>query len=282
MRASPASMRCRCSPTPALKANMRACSPSAPITAAAARARNVCLIPASAHGTNPASAHMAGMRVVVVACDGDGNVDVADLRAKAREHAEQLAALMITYPSTHGVFEPEIRDICDIVHAARRPGLSRRRQSQCPGRAGAARRLRRRCLPYQPAQDLLHSPRRRRPGHGADRRARRISRPFLPGTSAAGAGADMPVGPVSAAPFGSASILPISWAYMSDDGRRGADGGDARSRFSMPITSPARLGRPLPAPVQGRARARRARVHHRHCARSRRPPASASMMSPSG
>jgi glycine dehydrogenase len=79
--------------------------------------RNVCLIPSSAHGTNPASAHMAGMTVVVVNCDAAGNVDLEDLRAKAEKHAERLAVLMITYPSTHGVFEPEIRSICDIVHA---------------------------------------------------------------------------------------------------------------------------------------------------------------------
>ena len=79
--------------------------------------RNVCLIPSSAHGTNPASAHMAGMNVVVVSCDAHGNVDLADLRAKAEKHAAHLAVLMITYPSTHGVFEPEIRAICDIVHA---------------------------------------------------------------------------------------------------------------------------------------------------------------------
>ena len=79
--------------------------------------RDVCLIPASAHGTNPASAQMAGMSVVVVACDAQGNVDLADLREKAREHARELAAIMVTYPSTHGVFESGIRDICDIVHA---------------------------------------------------------------------------------------------------------------------------------------------------------------------
>src|SRR5262249_40324530 len=79
--------------------------------------RKVCLIPSSAHGTNPASASMVGMEVVVVACDRKGNVDVADLRAKAQAHSKNLAAVMITYPSTHGVFEEHIRDICDIVHA---------------------------------------------------------------------------------------------------------------------------------------------------------------------
>ena len=78
--------------------------------------RNVCLIPASAHGTNPASAQMAGMRVVVVACDADGNVDLADLEAKARAHRANLAAIMVTYPSTHGVFEAGIGRLCEIVH----------------------------------------------------------------------------------------------------------------------------------------------------------------------
>jgi glycine dehydrogenase len=79
--------------------------------------RNVCLIPASAHGTNPASAHMAGLKVVVVACDRDGNVDLADLEAKAKAHTADLASIMVTYPSTHGVFESGIRRICEIVHA---------------------------------------------------------------------------------------------------------------------------------------------------------------------
>src|SRR6185312_8409147 len=78
--------------------------------------RKVCLIPSSAHGTNPASAAMVGMEVVVVACDKHGNVSVDDLRAKAEQHADRLAAVMITYPSTHGVFEDGIREICDIVH----------------------------------------------------------------------------------------------------------------------------------------------------------------------
>ncbi len=97
---------------------MRVCSPFAPIIAAAGHPhRNVCLIPSSAHGTNPASAQMAGMNVVVVNCDGEGNVDLSDLRVKAESHADDLAAIMITYPSTHGVFEPEIQSICDIVHA---------------------------------------------------------------------------------------------------------------------------------------------------------------------
>ena len=132
--------------------------------------RNICLIPSSAHGTNPASASMVGMDVVVVACDKRGNVDVDDLRAKAEKHAANLAAIMITYPSTHGVFEEHIREICEIVHATWRSGLSRRRQHERAGRPVAARRLRRRRQPSQPAQDVLHSAWRRRTGHGPDRR----------------------------------------------------------------------------------------------------------------
>ena len=97
---------------------MPACWRSAAITCRAATGhRTVCLIPSSAHGTNPATASMVGMSVVVVACDAEGNVDVDDLRAKAKANADKLAAIMITYPSTHGVFEEEIREICDIVHA---------------------------------------------------------------------------------------------------------------------------------------------------------------------
>ena len=117
-RKSPASRAFRCSPTPVRRANTPACSSSAPITnRAATQHRNVCLIPTSAHGTNPASAAMAGMKIVAVACDTNGNIDVADLRAKAEAHKNELSCLMVTYPSTHGVFEETIREICDIIHA---------------------------------------------------------------------------------------------------------------------------------------------------------------------
>ncbi len=132
--------------------------------------RNVCLIPQSAHGTNPASAVMAGMKVVVTACDAKGNVDVADLKAKAVEHKDRLAALMITYPSTHGVFEESIREICDVDPRERRPGLHGRREHERAGRPVPAGRLRPRRLPPEPPQDVLHPARRRRPGHGPDRR----------------------------------------------------------------------------------------------------------------
>ncbi len=147
----------------------------------AARAhRKVCLIPSSAHGTNPASAAMVGMDVVVVACDAGGNVDVDDLRAKAEAHSKTLAAIMITYPSTHGVFEEHISDICDIVHGHggqvyldganlnAQVGLSR------PGDYGAdvshLNLHKTFCIPAW----------RRRPRHGPDRRARRISRRSCP------------------------------------------------------------------------------------------------------
>ena len=132
--------------------------------------RNICLIPSSAHGTNPASAAMAGLQVVVVGCDRDGNVDLADLRAKADKHAAKLAALMVTYPSTHGVFEAAIREICDDRPRARRPGLHGRRQPERAGRADQPGLDRRRCLPSQPAQDVLHPAWRRRSRRRADRR----------------------------------------------------------------------------------------------------------------
>ncbi len=114
---SPAMTRSRCSRTRARRANMPACWRSAAIIAARGQShRKICLIPSSAHGTNPASAAMVGMDVVVVACEKNGDVDVNDLRAKAEKHSNDLAAVMITYPSTHGVFEEHIREICDIVH----------------------------------------------------------------------------------------------------------------------------------------------------------------------
>ncbi len=147
--------------------------------------RDVCLIPSSAHGTNPASAVMAGYRVVVVACDDGGNVDLDDLAAKANEHRQRLAALMVTYPSTHGVFEAGIKKIVEIVHAARRPGLHGRRQPERAGRPLPPRRHRRRRLPHQPAQDVLHPARRRRPRHGTDLR-RRPPGAVPPATSAVG------------------------------------------------------------------------------------------------
>ena len=130
--------------------------------------RNVVLIPASAHGTNPASAAMADMKVVVVASTKDGNIDVADLEAKAKEHRDRLSCLMVTYPSTHGVFEESIQDICAIVHAARRPGVHGRREHERAGGAHEPRCHWRGRVPSEPAQDVQHSARRRRSRHGPD------------------------------------------------------------------------------------------------------------------
>ena len=140
--------------------------------------RNICLIPTSAHGTNPASAVMAGFKVVSVSCLKDGDIDLADLRAKADEHARDLAALMVTYPSTHGVFEPN--DSRNLRHRsrARRPGLHGRRELECASRSLPSGRLRRRCLPFEPAQNLLYSARRRRTGCGTDRRGQTSCRVF--------------------------------------------------------------------------------------------------------
>ena len=186
--------------------------------------RKVCLIPSSAHGTNPASAHMAGMEVVVTACDARGDVDVEDLRAKAEKHSKNLAAVMITYPSTHGVFEEHIRDICDIVHGHggqvyldganmnAQVGLSR------PGDYGAdvshLNLHKTFCIPHGGGG----------PGMGPIGVKAHLA-PYLPGHPATDGTEPHPVGPVSAAPFGSASILTISYIYilmMSGEGLRRA------------------------------------------------------------
>ncbi|MFB6464162.1 aminomethyl-transferring glycine dehydrogenase [Bradyrhizobium tunisiense] len=173
--------------------------------------RKICLIPSSAHGTNPASAAMVGMDVVVVACEKNGDVDVNDLRAKAEKHSNDLAAVMITYPSTHGVFEEHIREICDIVHGHggqvyldganlnAQVGLSR------PGDYGAdvshLNLHKTFCIPHGGGG----------PGMGPIGVKAHLA-PFLPGHPATQG--DAPVGPVSAAPFGSASILTISYIYI--------------------------------------------------------------------
>jgi len=184
--------------------------------------RDVCLIPFSAHGTNAASAVMAGMRVVVVACRPDGDVDTDDLKSKVDQHADGLAAIMVTYPSTHGVYEHQIREVCELVHAAGGQvyvdganlnalvGLAR------PGRFGAdvshLNLHKTFCIPHGGGG----------PGIGPIGVRSHLT-PFLPGHPEApelGGG-----GAVSAAPWGSASILPISWAYvrmMGPDGLRRA------------------------------------------------------------
>jgi len=176
--------------------------------------RDVCLIPSSAHGTNPASAVMAGCRVLVVGCDRDGNVDLADLRAKAAQHADRLAALMVTYPSTHGVFEEGIREICDVVHQhggqVYMDGANMNAQVglTSPAAIGAdvchLNLHKTFCIPHGGGG----------PGIGPIGVAAHLA-PFLPNhPMRADAGPATGFGPVAAAPFGSAGILPISYAYI--------------------------------------------------------------------
>jgi glycine dehydrogenase len=174
--------------------------------------RKVCLIPSSAHGTNPASASMAGMEVVVVACDIRGDVDVGDLSAKAAQHAKNLAAVMITYPSTHGVFEEHIREICDIVHG--HGGQVYLDGANMNAQVGLAR-------PGDYGADVSHLNLHKTfciphggggPGMGPIGVRAHLA-PFLPGHPMLDGGRSA-VGPVSAAPFGSASILTISYIYI--------------------------------------------------------------------
>jgi glycine dehydrogenase len=176
--------------------------------------RNVCLIPVSAHGTNPASAAVAGFKVVAVACDARGNIEVEDLKAKAQEHARDLGALMVTYPSTHGVFEESIREVCQIVHEHggqvymdganmnAQVGLTR------PGDMGAdvchLNLHKTFCIPHGGGG----------PGMGPIAVARHLA-PFLPGHPVTGLGGEKSLGTVSAAPYGSPSILTISWVYIA-------------------------------------------------------------------
>jgi glycine dehydrogenase len=183
--------------------------------------RDICLIPSSAHGTNPASAAMAGLKVVVVGCDREGNVDLADLRSKAEKHADRLAALMITYPSTHGVFESAIRDICALVHEhggqVYMDGANMNAQVglTSPASIGAdvchLNLHKTFCIPHGGGG----------PGVGPIGVAQHLA-PFLPNHPLrADAGPATGVGPVSAAPFGSALILPISYAYIRMMGPEG-------------------------------------------------------------
>jgi glycine dehydrogenase len=182
--------------------------------------RNVCLIPSSAHGTNPASAVMAGMKVVVVRCDDDGNIDLADLEAKAEKHASELSALMVTYPSTHGVFEEHIRDVCRIVHE--RGGQVYLDGANLNAQVGL-------CRPGDYGADVIHINLHKTfaiphggggPGMGPICAAPHLA-PFLPGHPVVETGGARGIGPVSAAPWGSASILLISWAYIALLGREG-------------------------------------------------------------
>jgi glycine dehydrogenase len=189
--------------------------------------RDVCLIPASAHGTNPASAVMAGLKVVVVACDAHGNVDVADLKAKVKQHGKRLAALMITYPSTHGVFEESVREICTIVHEA--GGQVYLDGANMNAMVGL-------CRPAQIGFDVCHLNLHKTfciphggggPGVGPIGVAAHLA-PFLPdhpvmngiNPAAAAAGLET-IGTISAAPWGSASILGIPWTYIALMGAAG-------------------------------------------------------------
>ena len=183
--------------------------------------RNIALIPTSAHGTNPASAAMCGMKIALVKCDKNGNIDVEDLRAKAEEHKNDLSCLMVTYPSTHGVYEEDISEITGIIHAnggqvyMDGANLNAQVGLTSPGHIGA---------------DVAHINLHKTfaiphggggPGMGPIGVAAHLA-PFLPGhplqTASGGSGA---VGPVSAAPWGSASILPISFAYIAMMGGEG-------------------------------------------------------------
>jgi glycine dehydrogenase len=183
--------------------------------------RNICLIPSSAHGTNPASAQMAGMQVVVVACDEQGNVDIADLKAKADKHAANLAAIMITYPSTHGVFEANVREICEIVHAhggqvyVDGANMNAMVGLTAPGQFGGdvshLNLHKTFCIPHGGGG----------PGVGPVAVGAHLAK-FLPNQHSTGYQRDAAgIGAVSSAPYGSAAILPISWMYIAMMGAQG-------------------------------------------------------------
>jgi len=182
--------------------------------------RNICLIPQSAHGTNPASAVMCGLKVVPIACDEQGNIDVADLKNKAEKHSEELAALMVTYPSTHGVFESEIKEICEIVHS--NGGQVYMDGANMNAQVGL-------CRPGDFGADVCHLNLHKTfciphggggPGMGPIAVSSHLV-PFLPTHSVVKIGEQTGISAVSAAPWGSASILPISWMYIAMMGAEG-------------------------------------------------------------
>ncbi len=188
--------------------------------------RNICLIPQSAHGTNPASAVMAGMKVVVVATDKHGNIDVEDLEAKAEKHSENLAAIMVTYPSTHGVFEWHIRRVCELVH--KHGGQVYLDGANLNAQMGL-------CRPGDYGADVCHLNLHKTfciphggggPGMGPIGVGEHLA-PFLPNHPLVAVSGEDGIGPVSAAPWGSASILPISYAYIA------MCGGDGLKRSSQ-------------------------------------------------
>ncbi|MEA5582255.1 aminomethyl-transferring glycine dehydrogenase [Nodularia harveyana UHCC-0300] len=182
--------------------------------------RNICLIPESAHGTNPASAVMCGMKVVAVACDQLGNIDLDDLQAKAAKHSDQLAALMVTYPSTHGVFEEAIQEVCAVVHG--HGGQVYMDGANMNAQVGI-------CRPGDIGADVCHLNLHKTfciphggggPGMGPIGVAAHLV-PFLPGHCVVPNAGDVQVGAVAAAPWGSASILVISWMYIAMMGAEG-------------------------------------------------------------
>ena len=183
--------------------------------------RDICLIPVSAHGTNPASAAMAGMRVVTIKCEpGTGNLDMEDLKAKCQKYGEELGAIMVTYPSTFGVFEPHIRDVCKIIHEY--GGLVYMDGANMNAQIGL-------CSPGDIGADVCHLNLHKTfciphggggPGVGPIGVTEALAE-FLPGHNLIPTGGSKAIAPVSGAPWGSASILPISWAYIKMMGGRG-------------------------------------------------------------
>ncbi|MGB2960580.1 MAG: aminomethyl-transferring glycine dehydrogenase [Bacteroidota bacterium] len=182
--------------------------------------RDVCLIPSSAHGTNPASAIMAGMKVVIVRCDEQGNIDLQDLQEKAEEQRERLAALMVTYPSTHGVFEEAIKEVCAVTH--RNGGQVYMDGANLNAQVGL-------CLPAELGADVCHINLHKTfciphggggPGMGPIAVASHLAR-YLPGHPVTPTGGQKPIGPVSAAAWGSPNIMVISWAYIALMGGEG-------------------------------------------------------------
>ncbi|KAF2191244.1 glycine dehydrogenase-like protein [Zopfia rhizophila CBS 207.26] len=176
--------------------------------------RDICLIPVSAHGTNPASAAIAGMRVVPIKCDTvTGNLDMEDLKAKCEKHSEELSAIMVTYPSTFGVFEPKIKEVCELIH--QHGGQVYMDGANMNAQIGL-------CSPGEIGADVCHLNLHKTfciphggggPGVGPIGVKEHLA-PFLPGHLFADVGGEKAIAPVSAAPWGSASILPISWAYI--------------------------------------------------------------------
>ncbi len=241
--------------------------------------RRVALIPQSAHGTNPASASMAGLSVVIVACDAGGNIDLDDLRIKAREHASHLSCLMVTYPSTHGVFESRIREVCAIVHD--HGGQVYMDGANMNAQVGLT-------SPAAIGADVCHLNLHKTfaiphggggPGMGPIAVASHLA-PFLPGHPLVAVGGERAVPPVSAAPWGSASILLISYGYIR---MLGGEGMTMATRVAMLNANyiKARLERHFPVLYAGEPRPHRARARSSTFGPSNNPPASTSRTWPS-